>query len=174
MQRGSRGFESPWLHQPPNAAAAAFNSAGLRPPAANFGRMKLFTLFLSAMAAVSFAACSLETEGPGFENEAPEDFAGFQWRGDGDFTETVSLPQGVLAWCHRAIGDSPITINWSEVTGEFAQTPIPVDHPGTGEISGYEAIEVTSAGKFALEIVTEGSAWDAAVSLPSNTCPWDG
>lgn len=138
--------------------------------------MKLLTPLLSVLAAAALlGSCSLETWGPGWENEAPEDFAGFQWHGDGDFAKTVSLPEGALAWCHRATGDEPAAMTWTAVSGEFGQAPFDLDYPGGGgTTNAYQVFEVTKAGDFMLEVASSGTHWDAAVTLPVNVCPWDG
>ena len=135
--------------------------------------MKRIAVLISAV--LLLGACSLEIEGPGWENEAPDDFAGFQWRGDGDFAKTVSLPAGVLAWCWWATrdGDGRFAFTWTEDTGSFAQLPIaPAAEEGYGSSETFEAIEVTAAGNFTLTITASGVEWDASVKKHSNECPW--
>lgn len=127
--------------------------------------------------AALLSACSLEIQGDGWENEAPADFAGYQFSSSSGGTEFVTLPQGVLAWCHRlrGDGDDSVSMTWTERTGSFAEgmAPFTVDETGLGNIDSYQAIEVAEGGEFLLEVESSGAQWDAAVTLPVNECPWE-
>ena len=135
-------------------------------------------LALSVALALGAAACTLEVEGPGWENEAPADFAAIERSGSGGgISETVSLPSGVLAFCYRATGggDGIFEADLVPAGGTFSESvPIPISADGLGSSNGYQAFEAAEAGGFTLTATaSDGVDWDLAVTLPVNKCPWD-